>query len=99
MRGDRNAEREHQNKIPDGLHCEPGSGPPDECGAVSGFRTGLLPRRMASAELMTINAATATNSRNAKEPTRGDQPAKPLWRWAFAVRHHATVSAPVCRIH
>jgi hypothetical protein len=70
MRGDRNAEREHQNEIPDGLHCEPCSGPPDECGAAGGFGLDYCHVGWPVPELMTINAATATNSRNAKEPTR-----------------------------
>ena len=49
MGGDRDAEREHQDEIADGLHRGPRGGPLDRCGAVGGCRTVLLPRRMTRA--------------------------------------------------
>ena len=70
MRGDRDAEREHQDEIPDGLRREPSSGPPARCGAVGGFGLDYYHVGWPAPQLMTIHAATATNSRNAKEHTR-----------------------------
>jgi hypothetical protein len=70
MRGDRDGEREHQDEIPDGLRREPCSGPPAGCSAAPGFGLDYCHVGWPAPELMTIHAATATNSRNAKEHTR-----------------------------
>ena len=76
MRDDRDAEREHQDEIADGLRREPCSGPPDGCGAAGGFGPVLLPRRMAGARADDDPCCERNQHEKCERAyDRGDQPA------------------------
>ena len=66
MRDDRDAEREHQDEIPGGLHRKTCSGPPGGCGAARGFGLNYCHVGWPAPELMTIHPATATTIRKAR---------------------------------
>jgi triacylglycerol lipase len=101
LRGHRCAEREHQDEIPTAAIANRAEDPLPDGGVACDLGPGYCHPRWPEPELITIHAATATNTRNVREPAREAISVRAAM-WALVDLRsdtHATFSAVVRRTH